>query len=120
MKTKAVSVLRGLVIVAVWILMATFGADIAMGQEATPAPERKDETQEQESANKQQLAVMRRLAETIQVNVAEGEHRHKAKLIPEPFFRFSDQSRRLADGSVWGWAVAGRPAMMAEFRTYDR
>ncbi|MEX2137885.1 MAG: hypothetical protein WD894_01400 [Pirellulales bacterium] len=118
MKTNAMSVLCRLVMAAAWVSAAMFSAYVASGQESRPTAKGQDESQE--SVNKRQLAVMRRLAETIQVTVAERERRQKAKLIPEPLFRFSDQSRLHSDGSVWAWSIAGRPVAMAEFRTYDR
>ncbi|MEX2137880.1 MAG: hypothetical protein WD894_01375 [Pirellulales bacterium] len=116
MKTKAVSVSCGLVMA--WISVAFFDAHVAPGQEAKPAAEGKDETQE--SASKRHLADMRTLADTIQVTVGEGEKGKEAKLIEKPLFRFSDPSRLHSDGSVWAWAIDGRPVMMVEFRTADR
>jgi hypothetical protein len=103
---------------AAWITAAMFGAHVASGQEAKPAAEGEHESRE--SANKRHLAEMRTLADTIRVTVGEGETSKEAKLIPQPLFRFSDPSRLHSDGSVWAWAIAGRPVMMTEFRTADR
>ncbi|MEX2137886.1 MAG: hypothetical protein WD894_01405 [Pirellulales bacterium] len=103
---------------AAWVSAAILAAHVAMGQEAKPAAQEQDETQE--SANKRQLAVMRTLADTIQVTVGDGEQGKEAKLIPKPLFRFSDPSRLYSDGSVWAWATPGRPLAMVEFRTEDR
>ncbi|MEX2142020.1 MAG: hypothetical protein WD894_22325 [Pirellulales bacterium] len=74
----------------------------------------------QERINKRRLAEMRRLADTINVTVGEGEQSKEAKLIPKPLFRFSDPSRTYLHGSVWAWAVAGRRVIMAEFRSEGR
>ncbi|MEX2137882.1 MAG: hypothetical protein WD894_01385 [Pirellulales bacterium] len=115
MKTKAMSVARCLVMA--WVPVAFFDARVALGQEAKAAAEGKDETQE--SANKRRLAEMRRLADTIQVTVGQGDESKEAKLIEKPLFRFSDP-RLYSDGSVWAWAIAGRPVMMVEFRTHFR
>jgi hypothetical protein len=116
MKSKAISVACGLVIACVSGVILPLA--VASGQEPESAPKAEDESQE--SANKRHLAEMRMLADTIQVTVGEGEHRKEAKLIEKPLFRFSDPSRLHSDGSVWAWAIAGRPVMMAEFRTADR
>ena len=103
--------------VMAWASILVFSAHVS-SQEPDPVAKAKDKTQE--SANKQQLGAMRRLAEAIRVTVGEGEQRQEAKLIVEPLYRFSDQARLHSDGSVWAWAVAGRPVAMAEFRTADR
>jgi hypothetical protein len=95
-----------------------FGACVTLAQEAQPAVQEKEESQE--SANKRHLAEMRALAETIKVTAGEGEKSKEAKLIEKPLFRFSDPSRLHSDGSIWAWVVAGRPVLLTEFRTADR
>jgi hypothetical protein len=123
MNFRAVPALCSFGIAAALLSAASVGANLALGQERKSSTQRPDESQESASpdnANKQKLAVMRRLAEAIHVTAGEGEASKEAKLIPEPLFRFSDQARLLPDGSVWGWGTAGRPVMMVEFRTYDR
>jgi hypothetical protein len=110
------SVCRRLVVAGAFLPF--FGESVALGQEPEPAAKANDESAE--SANKRHLAEMRMLADTIEVTAGEGEERKQAKLIEKPLFRFSDPSRLHSDGSVWAWAIAGRPVMMAEFRTADR
>ena len=118
MRTKAKSIWCSLVMAAVWVSVVALGAFVALGQEPDSTAKANDESQE--SANKRHLAEMRMLADTIRVTVGEGEQRREAKLIEKPLFRFSDPSRLHSDGSVWAWGIAGRPVMMAEFRTADR
>jgi hypothetical protein len=116
MKSNVGSVCCTLLMVAASVAM--IGARVAAGQEAKS--DRAEQDPSRDDANKQQLAVMRTLAETIQVTVGEGEKSKEAKLIVQPLFRFSDPSRTYSHGSVWAWGVAGRPVMMAEFRSEDR
>jgi hypothetical protein len=118
MKSEAESTSRSLVMAAAWISAALLSAHLAAAEEAPPAA--REENESQDIIHKQQLAIMRRLAEAIHVTVGEGQDRKAAKLISEPLYRFSDQARLHSDGSVWAWAVAGRPVMMVEFRTADR
>jgi hypothetical protein len=118
MNAKPVSVSRAMMITAACFSIAIFAAHGAMCQEAKPAPDGQDASQD--SANKRQLAVMRTLADTIEVTVGIGEQRKEVELIPKPLFRFSDPARLYSDGSVWAWGTTGRPVAMVEFRTEDR
>jgi hypothetical protein len=101
---------------AVWIAAAIFGTHVALAQEPKAAAAQDDTG---EIANKRRLAEMSKLAGTIQVAVGRGEEVKEAKLIPKPLFRFTDP-RLYSDGSVWAWAIAGRPVVMVEFRTHYR
>ena len=118
MNSKAESTSRALVMAAAWISGALSSANVGSAQETNAASSQVNESQE--STKKQQLDIMRKLAEAIQVTVGDGEDRKQAKLISQPLYRFSDQARLHSDGSVWAWAVAGRPVMMVEFRTANR
>ena len=84
MTAKALSVLRGLLMTAACFCATIFAAHVALCQEVKPAPDRQDAPQD--SANKRQLAVMRTLADTIEVTVGEGEQRKEVELTPSLCF----------------------------------
>jgi hypothetical protein len=118
MKSKAISVVRGLVMSAAFVSAAVLCPTVASGQVPEPKAEGRDTSQE--SDNKRLLADMRRLADTVQVTTGRGAERKEVPLIPGPLFRFSDRKRFITDGTIWAWGIEGRPILMAEFHTGDR
>jgi hypothetical protein len=118
MKTKGVSVWYALVVAGCWMSAEIVPADVATGQE--PTFSQREPEGAHESDRVRRLADMRRLADTVEVMAGDGEKSAKAKLIPKPLYRFSDQKRFISDGTVWAWGTAGRPVVMAEFHTGDR
>jgi hypothetical protein len=75
---------------------------------------------EAREARKKELDEMRRRAEnTIVQEVGEVEKK-RAKVSPEPLFRYSDQPRRIIDATLWGYSVQGRPAALEKIEAYAR
>ena len=72
----------------------------------------------EEPGNKDTLRdAMRRLAETAQIELADGA---QAELAAAPVFRYSDQPRRIVDATLWVWKVQGRPVALQKVEAVDR
>jgi len=66
------------------------------------------------------LETMREKADAIQVRRIGENEAERLPLIPEPFFRYSDDPRAIVDASLWGIGGKGRPAAMAKIEYYER
>jgi len=68
------------------------------------------------------LARMKELASSVHIFVARADSRLESELVPEPVLRYSDNTRRTLESSLWIWGKAGRPtAILAiEFHPNQR
>jgi hypothetical protein len=55
------------------------------------------------------LNLLHQLAEEVQVSINSGDKLQPIKMLPEPLYRYSQQSRFYPDAVVWGWLDHGRP-----------
>jgi hypothetical protein len=62
----------------------------------------------------------KKLSRQTVVNVKTEDGLERAKLIPTPVFRYSDQPRRIADASLWVWVHEGRLVAVQKIEANQR
>jgi hypothetical protein len=60
------------------------------------------------------VAQMRELVAAMTVRDLSQEQPRTAELIAEPLVHYTDQERRFADATLWGWQVEGRPVAFSK------
>jgi hypothetical protein len=102
--------------------ISIFNRAVSMALIATPlvgllavallaAPDEKDDKTEDQPERQVQLAAMRKIASGLAVSIREDTPR-EMDMIREPLFRFNDPARDFSDGSIWGYGIKGRPAVL--------
>jgi hypothetical protein len=80
--------------------------------------------QESESNSKEQrdahLARMHELAASIHVFAVPGKKESEVKLLAEPVLRYSDNTRRNNEATLWIWGSAGRPTAIVAIELYPQ
>ena len=84
---------------------------LCLGQEPETSPE------EQRVAH---LARMKELAASIHVFAVPGKEESEAKLVAEPVLRYSDNTRRNNEATLWIWGSAGRPTAIVAIELYPQ
>jgi len=93
------------VLCGVLVLMAGWCAPIAA---ADPAGKTN-----QDAPRAARLKLLRQLAEKVQVSVVDAENKATPqKMVAEPLYRYSQESRSYPDAVVWAWSDGGRPAAL--------
>jgi hypothetical protein len=92
---------------------------------APPATESKgEEVASDAEARKKQLEEtrkeMRERARATKVQLAGAGEDDFATLNETPFLYFTNEPHRIIGGSLWGWAVDGRPVAICKVEKYDR
>lgn len=64
------------------------------------------------------LDAMRARVGAIRMAEARGEERTPAALGVAPVFRYSDERRRILDGTLWTWGGSGRPVALLKMELY--
>ena len=77
------------------------------------------EETEQEASDRF-LPTMRQFAEAITVRRKDADGPNSVQLIGKPIFRYSDQPRRIFDGTLWLWVESGRPVAMQKIEASRR
>ncbi len=66
------------------------------------------------------LARMKELAASIHVYAVPGKKESEVKLVAEPVLRYSDNTRRNNEATLWIWGSAGRPTAIVAIELYPQ
>jgi hypothetical protein len=101
------------------LLVATVPA-ATPGRSQTPA--KTTETTETATRKKQReenVKAMQERAADAKVRLVSNGKKSDAELVPRPLFHYSDQPRRIADATLWGWVADGRLVAACKIEKYD-
>jgi hypothetical protein len=90
---------------------------------APPAADGNEDASEADARKKQQeetRALMRERASATKVHEANADGDEAAQLNETPFLFFTNEPHRIVGGSLWGWAIRGRPVAICKVEKYDR
>ena len=93
------------------VVVFQFPDGTAHAQSNQPAEEL---TSAEQTARRQQraaqLQTMREFAQAVRISRPGDGSQAEAQMIAQPLFRFNDNARNFADGTIWAWGRSGRPA----------
>jgi len=105
----------GTVLCAFCLRCWTVGAFL-IGDEPPTAPDQEESAarKEQREAN---LKAMERRAREMKVRPAEMPNQ-EVTMVPKPLFHYTDEPRRILDGTLWGWLSQGRLLAICKIENY--
>jgi hypothetical protein len=104
---------------AIVLLVATVRAEPALRAQTTAKTPETPETATRKKQREENLKVMKERAADAKVRLVSPGTKSDADLVPQPLFHYTDQPRRIADATLWGWLADGRLVAACKIEKYD-
>jgi hypothetical protein len=110
---------RAKLLAALLVLVATVPAGLP-GRAQTPAKTTEPpETATRKKQREENLKAMEGRAADAKVRLVSNGKTSAAELVPHPLFHYTDQPRRIADATLWGWVADGRLVAACKIEKYE-